>query len=341
MPEGGLSSFSFAKLNTSATNAGRLFACRPCTKCPTGVDCSSGTEEPWKAFVPKLLKIGDRIIERATIKGITSDFQVDALESYELQFDVYTEEAQLALSATVQASDYVWEWVVECTDENQPCEPHHVPTFFLRQCPNGTQLINYTFGSYAFEPQAQQCAPCGPLKYIVDPAFGGTCQACPKGADCPDGDLFVSKATGSEWEIHYAGPRNLDVVYRVKTCPPGFFMTRKEEYPLEDECTICEAGTYLLDQSNFSACLNCAMGAICKGGNHIEASDGFWMEPANFVHFATVNKSRARRQEELLGDVRNVTDRRPRTAKLHRCPAGVHAEPHRLISHFLVPLLHV
>jgi len=292
-------------------------------------------------FVPKLLKIGDRIVERATIRGITSDFQVDPLESYDVKFDVYTGETQVALSGADQDLDYVWEFLVECTDENQPCEPNHVPAFFLRQCPNGTQLINYTFGSYAFEPQAQQCSPCGPLKYIMDPASGGTCQACPKGAECPDGDLFVPKAMGSEWEIHYTGPRGLDAMYRLKTCPPGFFMTRKEEYPLEDECTVCEAGTYLLDPSNFTACLNCAMGAICKGGNHIEAEDGFWMEPANFVNLATANDSRTRRQEDLLGDVRNDTARRPRTAILHRCPAGLYAEKNVDSSTFCIPSLHI
>ena len=43
-----------------------------------------------------------------------------------------------------------------------------------------TQLINATMGSYDFDLNSQQCVPCGPLNYIVDPGSGGTCQECPK-----------------------------------------------------------------------------------------------------------------------------------------------------------------
>ena len=337
----------------------RMCGPRPCTKCPTGVECSSGIEDPWKHFVPKSLKLGSRMIDRAIIKGVTSGFDIDPFQSYEIQYDNNTGDARVAPVRADVASDYVWELAVECTDENQPCEPDQVPTFVLRHCPNGTQLINYTFGSYDFQAQAQQCAPCGPLKYIVDPVSGGSCQDCPKGADCPDGDQFLPKAVGSEWEVHYFGPRSLDAVYRLKTCPPGYFMTRKDKYPLEDECTICEAGTYLLDQNNFSACLNCAMGAVCKGGAHIEAENGFWMEPDTFLNTATVSaesqredglhrgrrdwtstlpfpviasissymgmdtlRSAARRQGPKADSASNASSRRPRPVIMHRCPAG-------------------
>lgn len=118
-------------------------------------------------------------------------------------------------------------------------------------------------------------------------------------------------------------------------------MTRREQYPLEDECTICEPGTYLLDQSNFSACLTCSMGAVCEGGSHIEAEDGFWMELDNLAKPATasahsqrkfglywrdsrspISQSAKRRQGDTAERASNATSRRPRSAVLHRCPAG-------------------
>ena len=77
--------------------------------------------------------------------------------------------------------DYVWEYVTKCTAETQPCDPNQVNAFYLRTCPRGTQLVNATIGSYNFDLISQQCVPCGPLNYIVDPGSGGTCQECPKG----------------------------------------------------------------------------------------------------------------------------------------------------------------
>lgn len=170
-----------------------------------------------------------------------------------------------------------------------------------------------------------------------------------QGAFCPDGDLFIplpeAEDFTSEWEIIYSGPRSLDAIYRVKSCPPGYFMIRKESYPLEDECIQCEYGQYLLDQSNFSACLNCPVGAVCKGGSNIVADDGYWKEPDNFSKavfdgssteirrfMATTTSAVApvwfsgplsgfRRKGDSSDVSSNITVQHfPRLAKMHKCP---------------------
>lgn len=142
----------------------------------------------------------------------------------------------------------------------------------------------------------------------------------------------------SEWEIIYSGPRSLDATYRVKSCPPGYFMIRKENYPLEDECIQCEYGQYLLDQSNFSACLNCPVGAVCKGGSNIVADEGYWKEPDNLSKAVFDGASTEIRRsmaattsavppfwfaEPQLGFRREgnfTADHFPRLVKVHKCP---------------------
>ena len=136
---------------------------------------------------------------------------------------------------------------------------------------------------------------------------------------CPDGERFLPNPDGSDWEIEYKGPRKLNAIYRVKSCPPGYFMTRKQKYPLEDECTICEVGKYLLDQNNFSACLNCPLGALCKGGADLVAQDGFWREPDNSTAFLTNESSNPRLRRQGNTSEPKI---RPRSAQVHRCPPG-------------------
>ena len=145
-----------------------------------------------------------------------------------------------------------------------------------------------------------------------------------QGAFCPDGDKFIPLPDGehsSEWQVEFHGPDGLDALYRIQTCPPGFYMNRKDEYPLDDECSQCKAGTYLLDQSNFSDCLTCPLGAVCQGAK-VVAESGFWREPDNFTMLGLIQ---ARRTGHSLG-VLNKTAQHPtlipRFAKVHRCPPG-------------------
>jgi hypothetical protein len=153
---------------------------RLCSVCPVGVDCFRGSNLPWRHFVPKLLKIGQRTIQYATVKGVTIDHRINRTVYYELFYDNYTGDAALANSDGKNSFDYVWEYVAECTDETEPCDMQQVDAFYLRTCPRGTQLVNTTIGSDDFDLNSQQCVPCGPLNYIIDPGSGGTCQECPK-----------------------------------------------------------------------------------------------------------------------------------------------------------------
>jgi len=151
------------------------------------VDCARGINPSWMHFVPKLLKIGQRTVQYATIKGVTVKHSINLTAYYELFYDNYTGDASVSGSGfgknlnIENPEDYVWEYVTKCTAETQPCDPNQVNAFYLRTCPRGTQLVNATIGSYNFDLISQQCVPCGPLNYIVDPGSGGACQECPKG----------------------------------------------------------------------------------------------------------------------------------------------------------------
>jgi hypothetical protein len=264
---------------------------RDCTKCPVGVECRLAFSPPWEHFIPKRLKVGTRSVNWAMIKGVTADHEPNRWAYYEVFYDPVTGEPSIRQSQGQNPKDYVWEYVVECTDQTQPCDPAQVPGFYLRGCPRGTQLINASIGSYKVDLGAQQCSPCGALNYILDPNSGGACQECPKGARCPDGDLFIPDPAGSEWQIVYSGSRKLDMVKRIVSCPPGYYMERDNRYPLEDRCLRCDANTYLLDQNNFSACLNCPVGATCAGLDDVTTLEGFWRQPDNWTNPVLAPKS--------------------------------------------------
>jgi len=124
----------------------------------------------------------------------------------------------------------------------------------------------------------------------------------PQGAFCPDGDLFVPVPDGSEWEIIFSGARGLDAVKRLVSCPPGYYMLRDERYPLEDQCLRCDANTYLLDQSNFSACLSCPVGATCAGGDDVSTLPGYWRQPDDWVNNWTYETSTRRSNAHLWNE---------------------------------------
>ena len=152
---------------------------RSCTRCPVGVECQIGTEQPWLHFVPKLLKVGTRSISSSLLKGLSKDHHVGLNRSYVIIYNNLTGDSKALETQDTDAPSYVWEFVIECKGE-EACDPDQVPAFYLRKCPPGTQLINKTIGSSKFDATAQQCVPCGPLNYIVDPNSGGRCQECPK-----------------------------------------------------------------------------------------------------------------------------------------------------------------
>jgi hypothetical protein len=204
------------------------------------------------------------------------------------------------------------------------------------------------------------CSSCAIGQYSTHPLSKSLCSKCPKGALCPDGKSFIrlpdgGKAT-SEWEI-------VDGVYRILSCPPGYMMNREEELPLDDQCKWCEAGTYMLEQSNYSSCLNCPMGAVCEGGDSVIAVEGFWRELDNstkstigpidtdsrqkrrsgglldlsFFPLFEVAVVSSRREGEVQEGSSKVTSKQmPRLAQMHRCPAGACAKENVCLQNRLV-----
>jgi len=67
--ECGLSSFT---LDMFADCSAGVCGKRTCAKCPIGVECRPASNPPWMHFIPKMLKVGTRTIEWATIKGVAA-----------------------------------------------------------------------------------------------------------------------------------------------------------------------------------------------------------------------------------------------------------------------------
>ena len=70
-------------------------------------------------------------------------------------------------------------------------------------------MINSTAGLSRFEAVSQLCLPCGPMNYIVDPHFGGTCQECPK-VTFRNASILVhhnpgARARNASWNLCHLG----------------------------------------------------------------------------------------------------------------------------------------
>jgi hypothetical protein len=159
--------------------------------------------------------------------------------------------------------------------------------FLLRSCPPGHQIINTTDGSVGspLDVDAQRCVKCLPTTYIIDQLY--PCVKCPKGAECPDGVQFMSKAPGSEWgeeQSETGGKRR-----RITTCPAGYAMQREPTLPDADDCVRCTENFYSLKpvhwpgpNAELPSCYACPKEATCPGGNAVEAIAGYWRLQTHF-----------------------------------------------------------
>ena len=171
----------------------------------------------------------------------------------------------------------------------------------LVNCPPGTQLINSTDGSSkgTYSHDAQQCKPCLPTEYIVDPNTD-VCQTCPPGLVCSGTNAVTAKMNGSTWVRNGS-------VYRLLSCPAGYSVssagasgtfdaTAQQCSPCpkgqecvsapcvacsrcqpnfykptetDDACSPCPADTYgtLQGAQDLSACQPCPQGAFCSDGS--------------------------------------------------------------------------
>lgn len=157
---------------------------RECTTCPAGATCSKGGEAVWRHFQPRPITVGGVVHPLATLimdDGRRQRFFCEQEAQNCLPLDSLVPEHAEAENSVEDS--YVWEYVTSCQIATQPCFESFVPSVLLRRCPPGTVLLNST-QSGRFDPALQECTPCGPGTYVVDP-FHGPCLKCPDGALCP------------------------------------------------------------------------------------------------------------------------------------------------------------
>lgn len=166
-------SYSLNDLQACTYNSDGGLVCdtRDCTVCPAGATCSAGSSPARNHFVPKALQIGSTVHPVVTIDfgswANSAKFFCDqkALVCTELDLSLKNH----AAAAAADDRSYLWEY--------------DGSLMLLRSCPPGTVLINTT-QSGKFDATVQECSPCGPGRYVVDP-MTGPCLKCPEGADCP------------------------------------------------------------------------------------------------------------------------------------------------------------
>ena len=217
------------------TEGAVVCAQRECTVCPVGVDCAKGSADPWRHFVPKALKIGERVHSIATLisdGAVLQTFFCDQDTARCAPADPSDAMHAAALHNKVENYSYVWEYVRTCTKKSEPCTASQLPSFILRKCPPGTVMSNLS-SSGVFEASFQECSPCGAGRYVLDPMFG-PCQKCPEDADCPDGALFLPKTPGSIWTKEASQEADGGFLNRISICPAGWALERKESNPQAD-----------------------------------------------------------------------------------------------------------
>lgn len=184
--------------------------------------------------------------------------------------------------------------------------------FKLKQCPNGTLLVNTTV-------DLQNCKQCAVDSYTLSDKDGcqeiesltaGTkswlclnrdCHPCPSGdngAKCLDGHIIVPVIADSIWQDTVlsgntsANVRQTRVVKRVAGCPAGYTIKRIPSQMAADECLPCPHGTYTRELAQFPVpnqgpdlrtnspiltCLPCPRGAACEQGASIPlAEPDYW-----------------------------------------------------------------
>ena len=58
------------------------------------------------------------------------------------------------------------------------------------------------------------------------------------GAECPDGIRFVSRVEGAVWTKE-TSKGDGTIILRIKECPAGFALVRKQSNPQSDNCIEC------------------------------------------------------------------------------------------------------
>ena len=149
------------------TSMGSTVRCdaRPCSGCPEGVDCSSGSAPVWSHFVPKPLHLGENVYPWVTVvqpSGNRSRLFCDGTKKTCAPPDLANTKQAISAIPIEDLEHHLWEEVDG--------------VFELRKCPPGFKLINTSI-------ELQKCSPCGKGKYIIE---GSTdCVDCPVFSPAP------------------------------------------------------------------------------------------------------------------------------------------------------------
>ena len=98
-----------------------------------------------------------------------STIQITSTSFYNLHCDTENKTCAPYDSDVLKQGKHVWEYVEKCTPAFQPCIDDMSPTFVLRKCPPGTELVNATANN-VFDAELQECRPCPNGFYILDPS---------------------------------------------------------------------------------------------------------------------------------------------------------------------------
>jgi hypothetical protein len=191
---------------------GRKCAWRSCTQCPSGASCSRGSSPSWSHFVPRVLYSKQGPIPTVTLIVGNAKyvlFFADSPDRY-----LWTDNSPLEAQSS---SQYVWEYVKECSPATQPCDPAAVPAFLLRLCPPGHTHENSSRGLDGFNSALQDCIACPLGQYVIDPEHP-PCIDCPRGGRC-DAGVFQPVVQASVWE-------KVGLHWRVSGCPLGYVLVR-------------------------------------------------------------------------------------------------------------------
>jgi hypothetical protein len=116
--------------------------------------------------------------------------------------------------------------------------------FILTACPKGYQKVNDS-------PETSTCLKCSSNQYIIDDDH--SCESCPIGLVCQGDDSYEKVEPLSEWTTDGG-------VYKLQSCPFGYYKISNENALDQQRCEFCEKGTECTDPPCDESCLSCEPG---------------------------------------------------------------------------------
>ena len=140
----------------------------------------------------------------------------------------------------------------------------------------------------SYDKTQLMCISCLSTEYCVDPDQY-PCEKCPVGGSCDGSTVSGKGGVDAQWQVEAP-------YIRLVGCPPGYLLERVESDPVNDQCSMCSAGTYSLEPVQYDpeeagtvssiGCLPCPVGAVCQGGADIRALPDYWIKNSSSFRFA-------------------------------------------------------